>query len=163
MNPNTLFDSVMHVAMLWTLLLAFFIFYGSGVEKAAFKQQFANIIQTNLGTTSVKQLLLQAKPLSPQLVELEPQLQRPDPEVTANNAGVIRTGVVIALGLIAVLFALAVSNPGIPVMEVIKQNALVFGFVAIVEFAFFRVIVTKYVPALPSTMLKSALAALQIQ
>ena len=164
MRPAVLFDSVLHVAMLWVLLLAFFFLYASKVESSAFRQQFAGVIRQVLGGVSLRQMLAGTRTSAPYLasaeVALEQSFSGADPAVTATNVGVRAVGVTVAVGLLAVLVAIAVTNPGLAIGSMFRQNAATIACVAVIEYAFFATVISRFVPAPPSTLVRSAVAAL---
>lgn len=103
----------------------------------------------------------------PQLERLSKRYDGEDPCRVAHNKSVFASawGIVMVLGLvwvvtIAVLAASGVSM-GKPVAHIVFENLIIFAIVGGVEFAFFKLVASKFVPVMPSQLAKDSVAALQ--
>ena len=139
------------------------------METSAFKSEFAEVIHKALGGPSLRQMLASVRTslagsaavFTPVEQQVRATLQKPDAAVAANNRGVLRLGLTVAAGLVAILAAIAVTTPGLPIMMMVRHNVVIFAFVAVIELTFFTQVISKYVPAPPSTIMTAALSALQ--
>jgi hypothetical protein len=162
-----------HVLILFTFLSVFFFMYISKVAGDAFKSEIDEIIESNLIDTlrkndqsgQMKQTLLNN---SASLKILEDMYNQPSPLVEEHNyfMKVVTYGTIIAMVLMtSVVIAVQYFSCGtcIPITGIILENAIIFGFIGVVEYMFFKNVASQFVPAPPSLMVKTAISAIKMQ
>ena len=91
---------------------------------------------------------------------MEVSLEVVDPRTAINNLWIKRTTLFIIISLIVLVvsvFAVLYYSAGqcSPIKELLVQNLIIFAFVGGVEYYFFTKIVSNYIPAPPSTLIKT--------
>ena len=146
-------------------LTVFFILFVSELTKKAFENEIGHLIDSNLGKyidkleESEKEkmgLYLRLLPID----NMINKLKEPSEYVREHNKWIrmIAIGVAIVgiMGLIGSMYLLYNScGQCVPLMDIIKENIIVFVFVGIAEYLFFVNIAFKFVPAPPSLLVNS--------
>jgi len=149
-------DLYIHVMLLFALLTLLFVFYGSGVETTETKNKFSDAMQSAVDSVDPATI---AVVLSPANVSVLRQLRmlyaKPDEAVAEHNLWVKALPFII-LAVLAMLLGTAyfATAPArrVELSPIFKENLVILAFVAVFEFAFFKLIVLQYSPSLPSAL-----------
>jgi hypothetical protein len=162
---NYSINIALHIVILFGVLSALFTLYISEIIKEHIEEQLHDVIKDNLKESLNKlpedrkqnlKLSLRTLPLE-QLIKLNAE---PSKAVSEHNKwlfiliGAINLFLMIAVVLTVGLLS-GVCGQCVPIGWLLAENALIFTFVGIVEFLFFKFIILKYVPAPPSLLVKS--------
>ena len=161
-------DSLLHVAILWGVLMTFFLLVGSKDSTEAFTSGIRSLIRSNLGRNpSLKRVM--STPVARRAVgssnyrALKAIYSKPDGAVRENNLWLFRAGFMGLGAMVGVIIALVWSGrfEGAPIgfAGILKHNAVVFAAVGVVEALFITKIVLRCNPAPPSVMIGAAVAA----
>ena len=170
---NFSLNASLHVFILFTFLTVFFIVYISKIEKDAFESQIKNTIDSNVktyignldATTKSRVKIIINSPI---IEILEERFKRPDPSITEHNWWVehLSIGIIIVIGLI-ILTGISTLYFGVgqcaPVLEILKENIIIFIFVGFIEYIFFINVALKYIPAPPSLLVKTIIDTAKTQ
>lgn len=164
MSEKTTFylGAALHVLILFLILTAFFELVISKVAKDAFDHELKSTIHDALDdnlsaadSSTNQQLCYQLKSNKNILDPFEKMFSKPDSNTETYNSWLLRTAKVMAffIGLLVILFYVVLkescgvcSNMG----GLLAENAIVFLFVGMIEYAFFMYIAKKFVPVAPS-------------
>lgn len=168
---------IFHVFVLFFALTMLYIFVVGPQERSSLQKQFDNQVQAALkqglvsgDAASGGALKTALKDATPALEVLAQTYSTPNQAVKEHNWGVFA----VAFGVVAVLaitFAATVLflryGAGIPMATVVAhigfENLILFAIIGIAEFLFFKLVASKYIPILPSTMLNTVLDNLQTE
>lgn len=160
-----------HIIILFGFLTLLFNFIISKAMTDAFQNEIGHIIHDNLGKelrTKFNELDDKTKQMlkNINLKKLETELKKPSKHVIIQNTWIKRSAIAVTLILmivVAMMFFLLKYSCGtcIPIINIIKENAIVFTFIGIVEFMFFKKIALKFIPAPPSLMVKTFIESLK--
>jgi len=165
-------DIFIHIIILLSILLTFFIFVISKLEKNELTKQIKNQIDVNMpklykNIKGFKQALQPLNNENPSIFQtMETFYDEPDtPTEYWNNTSIIGTIIIlIALicGFIAIWFILKYScNKCIPLGKIIVENIVLFGFIGVIEILFFKFIASQYVAVEPSYFVDQTLNSLK--
>lgn len=162
--PSTFaLNIIIHVAILFLFLSAFFILYVSHIEKQAFDRELEADIGRNLHSAFSK--------LDPQyqsqvigLISLLPfdalenLYDRPSAAVTVNNKWLFRVIILINVALLVLIIISIIimtysCERCISLRDILIENAIIFSAVGVIEYLFFTHVAIKYIPVKPSTMI----------
>ena len=154
-------DIFIHIIILLSILLTFFIFVISKLEKKELTKQIKNQIDVNMpklykNINGLKQALQPLNEEKPSIFEtMEKFYDKPDTTTEYwNNTSIIGTIIILIsliCGFIAIWFILKSScNKCIPLGKIIIENIILFGFIGLIEILFFKFIASQYVAVLPS-------------
>ncbi len=165
-------DLTVHVVILLTILTIFYIMYIRHVVQHHIDHEYENIIETNISSMtkdlSSNQIntirkLREYLPLQ-KLTEIN---NKKSDMVTNNNNWTLKYMITInicfALLMIVILLMVKVythETNEVIIGEILKENAIVFTFIGIVEFVFFYFVASKYIPIMPSESSMAILDAL---
>jgi len=154
---------IIHVAILFCFLSAFFILYVSHIETQAFNAELVANIGPNLQTAFSK--------LSPRVREqtlkiirrlplntLEKLYDKPSKAVTVNNQWLFKVIILINVALLILIIVSIViitysCERCVPLKDILIENAIIFSLVGLIEYLFFTHVAIKYIPVKPSTMI----------
>ncbi len=160
----------LHVILIFLFLSGFFFFYITKLETSIFNQQIDNFINEQLKNIKINEndnqqvygvynliTLSLGKEAPQKIVDI---FKPPSDLVEENNKWLFRLTLGICIFLILlfimVLFIKIYScNYNVPLFSIIIENIVIFIFVGIVEFLFFKNIASKYVPIKPSLMINT--------
>ena len=162
---------IIHVLILFTFLLMFFMFYISRLERDTFKEQIHDIIDTNLSNVlntlneGDKTELKNALKLLP-YDTLNKLYSKASTDISEHNKWLFRIAgmgvAVLIIAIIAIIFTLKYScNQCVSWGPIILENVVIFSFVGLIEYMFFTRIISKYTPAPPSLMIKSLIDSIK--
>lgn len=155
-------NCILHVAILFTILGAFFIFYISHVEEKAYQKEINSLINDALipqlnkldpdNQQKIKSLL-QSLPLE----SLQKPYSKTSKWVNINNTwlkrviwSVVAFLFVLLTGLLLLYYIRCRGNMNFG--EVLLENIIIFILVGSIEIYFFTTIAAKYIPVHPSLM-----------
>lgn len=156
-----------HVLILFCFLSVFFIMYISKLSKNAFDKEIKHPIEENIAKQFDK--------ISPEnknkLKEVSKYLNfdnlinyydDPTKDYTVNNKWLSVVTIIVNVSMlllivVAYVFVRKSCNQCVPIGSIIKENLIIFGFIGIVEFMFFKHIAIKFIPVKPSVLVKSAI------
>lgn len=172
-TPTSTFATniLIHVTILFIFLTVFFIFYISKISKDAIEKEVVDNIENGIKTienTTVGSKLAGIKELIPANVanKLINKYDTPSQEVIINNQMVnshaIIISVILVIFIVTIWGILRVScGQCLPMGRLLKENAVLFLFVGIVEFLFFKFVALKYIPVEPSYIINVAIDKLK--
>ena len=164
-------DVFVHVIILLSILLVFFVYIIAPLETKELTQQIKSQIDTNIPV-----LLENGGPvLHSVLVEIDNSslfdtmieyYNRPDEATIFRNQTPILSAIIVlislSMGFLAIWAVLKVScRKRIPVGKILLENIVLFGFIGIIEYVFFQTIATKYIPTKPSFLIDQTLQSLK--
>lgn len=178
-DVNFNINLTMHTLVLFTFLSIFFVFYISKLSKHAFDDEISHLIEESLGDkikkfkntdSNINKELsnLIKESLGDKLIKdlkqvqsnfstdkLEKEWDKPDKPSEMHNKGLFNTlffvNVLLWIGLIVVICILNMNpNSTLNIKDIVIENAVIFTFIAIVEFLFFTTIALKFIPVAPS-------------
>lgn len=167
MDPSFATDCLLHVAILFSVLTLFFKFVVSRTATAAFQSSFRDLVDRNLGSNATMKKVMGSAvgrrvARSKNVKALEASLEGPDPAVAEHNWGVFATAFLASAGLAGMTMCVVLGAQGqVPIGELLRHNAATFACVGVVEYVFFRYVISRYEPAPPSTMVTSAIRSAQ--
>jgi hypothetical protein len=153
---------LLHVLILFTLLSVLYATYISKVETDAFKSEIKSAIGDNLPKTLAAndkdgafRKVLQGAPLD----TLAKLYAKPERATTVYNKWLFRTMAIVVTGIvlttaIVMLFLYFSCNQCVPFWTILRDNAIVFLLIGVVEFLFFMTIARRFIPSPPSLMLR---------
>ncbi len=175
--PNTVFgiNILLHVFVLFTFLVVFYIVVVTKLETDAIHHQVKRALDSNLKlafasadmtTDGQFKSAVQALDSVGVLDRLTIAFSVPDPANTEANKGLFQTAIsaCIALFLVIATFVFALSwlcKKKVYFPALLRENFIVFGLVGLVEILFFLAIALSFVPEVPSTLLKSIVDSFQ--
>jgi len=155
------FNVLFHVLILFTILSALFTFVISKLEEKAFKNEIENALNNNFPDAlqrydkdgKFKNLL---KNIS--LDKLKQLYLKPTESTTVYNSWLKRfmITIIVSLLLLIVISGLFLSfscNQCLPIGSIIKLNLIIFLFIGIFEYFFFKNIAQNFIPAPPSLLI----------
>ncbi len=161
-------SSVMHMTILFIILALFFRFYASGIIKSTMEHELEEVIHQHMSTP----LEGPNKIRIPEMENKNELIRRlinlysgPSKAIQTNNDWLFRDIFTVAT-LLAILLVVTIamskllcgtSNVG----HLFLKNGLVFTGVGLVEFIFFKLVVSQYIPLPPSTMGKTIIESLK--
>ena len=161
---------IIQIAILVLVLSLFFIFYVAGVTKTAVNHELSTLVNDNTNKLFGQVPPELQRPLKEaiQLVPKERLLNyynREDKTVQNHNQWLFRMLIfanifLIVLSTMAVIMAKSMCS-GVDIKHILIENITIFALVAVVEFSFFKFIISKYHPAPPSFMLDTTINSLK--
>jgi len=155
-------NCILHIAILFTILSVFFIYYISHIEEKAYQKEVDDLVNHEIKPT-LDNLPPQNKavihnilrPIPFEIIELP--YQTTSKYVLFNNKWLkIQIWLVVAFLfsiLVSLLLLYYLRCPGkLDFIGVLVENALIFMFVGCIEIGFFIYIAAKYIPVKPSLM-----------
>ena len=163
-------NTIVHITILFLILGLFFRFYVSKIVKSALESELEHLIHENISgslhknLTTEQQEKLNIIATSEGIEKINKYYDRPDKTVQNHNNWLFRdmftiTGILFALSILIILTSYMLCNK-INVGHMLLENVLIFIGIGLVEFGFFTLVATKYVPAPPSLMVTSILESL---
>lgn len=160
-----LLNMLVHVGVLFLALVVLWITYIHRVEQETLEKEFISQIKSSvLGALDsdfgLKKHLKDIKALSPALDTLKSVFTHDDPARNAYNDMLTTIGFGLTLLIFAVvcalIFALAWNgvSVGKTVLNIVLENVVLFGFIGAIEYVFFSSVTRKFVPILPSSIVK---------
>ena len=154
-----------HVIILFIFLTIFFFVYLSKVQKQEVSKSITNNIPVQVDNMLSGFDYLDKK-LAPytypnikwdKVKEEGIKISKPDPNVTKDieetNKNLKYTAIsiisILVLGLIVLIAYYKFSGNDVGLNHVIAENIVIFSLVGIIEFLFFKYIVSKYIPVTP--------------
>jgi hypothetical protein len=165
-------DIFIHIIILLSILLTFFIFVISKLEKKELTQQIKNQIDVNMPKlyNNIKGFKKALQPLNSENPSIFQTMEKfyDEPDTTTeywNNTSIIGTIIILLAlicGFIAIWFILKYScNKCIPLGKIIIENIILFGFIGVIEILFFKFIASQYVAVEPSYFVDQTLNSLK--
>jgi len=164
-------DIFVHVIILLSILLIFFVYVIAPLETTELTQQIKSQIDTNIpplldnGGAGL-QSVLSTMDNSHVFNTMIEYYNRPDEATVYRNRTPILSAIIVlislSMGFLAIWAVLKVScRKRIPVGQILLENILLFGFIGIIEYVFFQEIATKYIPTKPSFLIDQTLQSLK--
>ena len=161
-----LVNALFHSAILFTFLSVFYMVYGSKIETKASNENFAKLVSENLKKILAEGNRKTGGELKRGMAILNPvwdvllrDYQNPDPTVKTYNTWLFRSAsmlsvfMLIALGLVLVVLKFSCGHCPIGFFwDIVKENAIIFASIGVVEYMFFKNVALKMIPAPPSLM-----------
>ena len=154
---NITLSALMHIFILFAVLCTLFILVISKVERSKFREEI-NAITTDKLVPALKQhrdpridVILKRLDLD----RIKAYYAKESDKVKISNEWMVITMVIINVFLFLLILAINVlARKCVHIGHLILENAIVFIFVGIFEFLFFKNIASKYVPVHPSEFQK---------
>ena len=166
-SPYVVFGTnvVLHSLILFTFLTVFFTVFVTKLMKNAFDNQLSKLIENNTNTMidkldeNTKNRLSLAFKYMP-VDKLIKQYEKPSKYIIEHNNWVKTSAVsIIVFGIILMVLTLWLlyysCGQCVNLGSLIKENIIVFAFVAIVEYIFFTNIALKFIPVPPSLLINT--------
>jgi predicted membrane channel-forming protein YqfA (hemolysin III family) len=162
-TQNMIFNVGVHVTILFIILSVFFILVISKVSHDAINNEFVDIIDENLGH-QIKNILNENPATVPiaSMISTDRLFKDEDRTVTMNNKWLYR---IIYLSfafliILCILYPVILKyqcNTCLPIKNILLMNGVIFLFIGVVEYIFFKNIAMKYIPVKPSLLVVSLL------
>jgi hypothetical protein len=154
-----------HVIILFTFLTIFFFTYLSKVQKKAISDSVTSNIQPQINNLLSEVDYLDKK-LSPKtyptiqwnkVEDMGENIKKPDPEITnsinSNNKKLLYISIAVIASLIVGLVILIIyyksRGETFSIWGIVLENLVIFSFVGVIEFLFFKYVASKYIPTTP--------------
>jgi protein-S-isoprenylcysteine O-methyltransferase Ste14 len=167
---NLIINILIHIIILFTFLSVFFYTYASKIEERAFQQELGNMIEQDLGKilNENPEAKAELKTFTPILYRLQKLYENPDRFTEERNKMLKIITVIVIVSLVFIVLAIFFSvrfdcHKNISILEIIKENIILFIFVGLTEFIFFTKIAMKYIPSKPSLLVNTMIITLKKQ
>jgi len=175
-SPNFIFgvNALLHVFILTTFLVVFYKLVVTKLETKAIDNQLRSALNKSLPGMFVLLDASSGNTLKPALQSLKSngalgKLQllysTPDPSTTSYNSWLFRCAFVVVgalfLLVLTVILLTQLFNININLTAILRENAVLFLAIGLVELGFFLKIALKYVPAAPSFLSQQVIDSLQ--
>lgn len=162
-------NAILHMLILFTALTFLFLFIVSKTETKALQGEFDNALTTNLNKAltaanldSDGKLKVALSVATPSLKVLIKTIEGPSEATEVYNDGLFR-GAYLVIGIffsilltMLLVMAYAANTPVMKVfLYILLSNVVLFAVVGIVEYNFFKLVATKYIPVKPSLITES--------
>lgn len=161
-SVTTTVNLAVHVFILFCFLSVFFVFYIANIVKHSFEKELEHNIKGNIDAQFNKLdpalqnqvgFVVDKLPLS----DLKKKYDKPSAELEMNNKWLFRVVLILNIAMfsiigISVFILTKLCNQCIPMKEILIENAIIFSMVGVIEFMFFKYVILKYIPVVPSTM-----------
>ena len=161
---------LIHVIMLFSFLSLFFFLYVSKVEEDAFKNEFGNIIETNLNEFIENNKILkpEIKDLSPWLSQVENMYSSYDRSTKERNILVKFSSIFVLLILLSIFITIVLTlflgcDKRFSLKHILIENTIVFILIGIVEYMFFTKVAIKFIPTPPSLLVNTLIDTIKQQ
>ena len=165
---------IVHILLLFLALTVLYKYVVAPMETGALQQEVNDKIKDcivsqydNLPAAQKEKLRDSLKAARPFLEKLEISYATEDPLRVLNNetvfsyAWIIVAGLALLLVVVLSVFAAARVTIGRTFLHVLMENAFIFTVIGLIEFSFFKLVATKFIPVMPSQLGKNALQALK--
>jgi hypothetical protein len=168
---NFAINIAIHVFILFCFLSIFFSMYITKLSKSAFDKEIKHPIEEGINKQFEKikpahksKLREVAKYLN--FDNLIKYYSDPTKDYTINNKWlnvmtIIINVFMVLLIIVAYIFVKKSCNQCVPIGSIIGENLIIFGFIGVVEFMFFKHIAIKFIPVQPSVLIKSAIDSIK--
>lgn len=154
-------NSLVHIGILFTALMVLWVTYISHVEQQTLENEFIKEIQSGV-TQALKNnnIPTDLKPLVPFLEDIQPLFDGDDQARKNFNQTLVLLGFGIAslLFVVAAVLVFVMLWSGVAVWKsvaiILLENFILFAIVGVIEYFFFTLVTKKYVPVLPSAIVK---------
>ena len=161
---NIISNYFIHSLILFTFLTIFFIFYISKLVKETFVQEITHLIDAAMKTSSIPFKI-------PDYINLNNLINvysKPDSTPLMFNSLLMKSLTIVNIILwvsLIIIFAILKYYNGeeFELSVILFENFLIFIFVGIIEFLFFKQIAFKFVPVEPSFIKTKLIDILQTQ
>ena len=161
---------IFHMAILFSILSIFFIFYASKIISQAFERELNSMIKQNINKTLNKLPNNQQETIKAILGPVDfsriiKYYSQTDKTVKVYNDWLFKTVIIVNI-LLFILVVLVITTANklcydVNLGHLLTENLIIFTGIGIIEFAFFKFIALRYVPAPPSLMIKTIISSLQ--
>lgn len=145
------FEVLVHVFVLITILSIFFFTIVSTTEKQALNNEVTSAIENGIDQASWPN-----QPVTGQNLIQASNLFKGESQADANyNLALTYSCITLLVGLFIAMICVwgsvkMVTRKRFPIFWILLRNILLFGVIGCIEFVFFLKIATRYVPVLPS-------------
>lgn len=172
-EANYIFNTVLHVLILFTFLNVFFFTFASKLISKSIQKELDGIIdkqvykildqldtmEKRLGVDGV---VFNWSEIDKLAKKIESNAQGVLPEIVKSNARLKKLGLGIIISILILLILIyvyfrVINGYHINLKEIIAENIIIFGFVALLEFIFFTKIASKFIPVTPNFVSMSIL------
>lgn len=168
-KPEFAVNMAIRTLILFSFLSTFFAFYVTKNSKNAFNEEIINMMDENFGVY-IKDL--KGHPIVKQMFDLLPLdkfkavYSKPDKAVEMHNDGlfttILITNLLLWTSLVVIIYIVNEScGYDIDINEIATENAITFAFIGVVQFLFFKIIASKFVPVTPSFISQQFLEKVQ--
>lgn len=165
---NFFINGIVHILILLTILSVFYFVYISNLARDRFHDELADVINNNL-TEAIekadKDQTIKNKLKTLDLKRISAYYNKNSETTDLENGWLVKATVgillMITLTLVIVLFVVKTFCKKIPFSSILKENAIMFGLIGLVEVAFFFFIARKFVPTKPSLVMQSFVDSLK--
>ena len=159
----------LHVLILFSFLTIFFFAYIAHLEEKTVSDELSKTIDSQVSKilNEVKVVYKNDLPkqLRDELQKLANNIIKKSsmdlPKVKQNNDRLKIIGVIMIIILVVVFISLLVffhyKKFKINYLKIIIENLIIFGFIGVIEFGFFSLIASKYIPVTPDVLSKTVL------
>ena len=169
-NVNFFLNTVVHILILLLIISGFFFLYVSKLSQDKFKSEVTDLVDQNFNTlikTADKDQVVKKLLSEVNVDRISDYYQNQTDQVKQlTNTWLSRVTIMaIAMLVFTIIMVVVIlkSSCGqcIPILEIIKENVILFAFVGFVEISFFLFIAKKFVPTKPSLMMESMISSLK--
>ncbi|MCJ7638191.1 MAG: hypothetical protein MUO21_11940 [Nitrososphaeraceae archaeon] len=158
-------NTIVHIAILFLILGLFFRFYVAGVIKSSLENELDHLIHENIGNklnenlSESQKATLKQVASSGALDRINKYYDKPDKTVKTHNDCLFRdmftiTSLLFVFATTIIIVSYLLCDK-VNVKHMLLENTIIFAGVGLVEFLFFKMVATKYIPAPPSLMATS--------
>jgi hypothetical protein len=170
-NINFAINIAIHVFILFCFLSVFFIMYITKLAKASFDKEIKHPIADGIGKQFEK-LSVEDKNKLKNITKyldfdsLIAYYDTPTKDYIVNNKWIDIVTIMINVFLVllivvAYIFVRKSCNQCVPIGSIIGENLIIFGFIGVVEFMFFKHVAVKFIPVKPSVLVKSSIDSIK--
>ena len=165
---------IVHVFLLFLALTLLYKYVVAPMESGALQGEVNDNIKNSIVTQYSTLPEAQKEKLGgslqaarPFLEKLETSYATDDPLRVLNNktvfsyAWIIIAGLALLLVVVLSVFAACKVSIGRTFLHVLMENAIIFTVIGVIEYSFFKLVATKFIPVMPSQLGKNALQALK--
>jgi hypothetical protein len=164
-HANDVINILLHIIILFIFLSLFFFKYISKITEKSVQNELTNIIKKevpiildninnfNLLLNKNNINILNWKNIYNKTNDLYNKSNKKLPEIVDNNNKLKKYSIIISILLIILWFMLLIyfkcQNININIISIIRDNIVLFIFIGIIEFLFFKNIASHYIPVEP--------------
>lgn len=161
-NIDFAINICIHVFILFTILNLFFMFYVSDLSTKTFNKEIEGAINNGIklhynSLNDTNKSTLHQLFDTVNIDSVVANYDTPAEVVTVNNNILFKAAIFANIALFVFIFGLVYiikksCNQCVSLTHILIENIIIFFFIGIVEFSFFKFVATKYAPILPSTV-----------
>ena len=157
-SDSLVLNTLIHILILFIFLYIFFFFYISGAEEKITNTQVTNLAKNNVPTVlkfvddydTKKKIDWDIVKKKAEKVINDPSNDSKSRADKNNNLKIVGGVIIVSLAILPYFVYIHYGSPNIS--QILAENAVVFGFIGIVEYIFFTNTASHYVPVYPDVI-----------